>query len=232
MYFFIYKTINLINNKYYIGAHKTKNLDDNYLGSGIALRRAIIKYGKSNFKRHILFMCKSENDMYLLEKSIITKDLIENVECYNMTRGGIGSFSHIDSSGDNNVMRNNIDVKNKVILSAKLTRKKNKSYYDAISINNLKQAISNNTGKKRPEHSLIMKDHMKQQWANNKEKYRDALSSTFKIISPIGEEYETNRLKEFSKIHNLGYTSLWRSSISGYSPKKGKSKDWICIKVK
>ena len=33
MYYFIYKTTNLINGKYYIGQHHTEDLNDGYLGS-------------------------------------------------------------------------------------------------------------------------------------------------------------------------------------------------------
>ena len=43
----IYKTINLINGKIYIG-QDTKN-DPNYLGSGKIIKEAIKKYGKKNF---------------------------------------------------------------------------------------------------------------------------------------------------------------------------------------
>jgi hypothetical protein len=42
---FIYKTTNLLNNKFYIGMHSTSNLKDGYLGSGTHLRYAIRKYG-------------------------------------------------------------------------------------------------------------------------------------------------------------------------------------------
>ena len=40
----IYKTLNLINLKLYIGQHKT-SADDGYLGSGLLITRAINKYG-------------------------------------------------------------------------------------------------------------------------------------------------------------------------------------------
>ena len=53
MYFILYETTNLINNKKYIGVHKTIDLNDGYLGSGIYLRNAIKKYGKENLKSHI-----------------------------------------------------------------------------------------------------------------------------------------------------------------------------------
>jgi len=63
MHYIIYKTINLINNKIYIGAHQTKDLNDGYLGSGTLLQRAINKYGEENFKREILYELNSEKDM-------------------------------------------------------------------------------------------------------------------------------------------------------------------------
>ena len=44
--FIIYKIVNVANGKYYIGKHKTFELDDGYLGSGIAISGALRKYGK------------------------------------------------------------------------------------------------------------------------------------------------------------------------------------------
>jgi len=48
----IYKTINLINNKFYIGQDSKDN--PSYLGSGVRIKYAIRKYGRDNFKKEII----------------------------------------------------------------------------------------------------------------------------------------------------------------------------------
>jgi group I intron endonuclease len=57
----IYKTTNLINGKIYIGQDKNNN--SNYFGSGAILKKAIKKYGKENFKKEILEVCETEEEL-------------------------------------------------------------------------------------------------------------------------------------------------------------------------
>jgi len=93
LYYFVYKIINEINGKFYIGKHKTNNLNDGYFGSGKLLKRAIKKYGIENFFLEILFVCESEKEMILREKILVVPD---NEINYNLTKGGNGSFDFIN----------------------------------------------------------------------------------------------------------------------------------------
>lgn len=42
MHFYLYQITNLINGKIYVGVHKTKSLDDGYMGSGKVIQRTVI----------------------------------------------------------------------------------------------------------------------------------------------------------------------------------------------
>ena len=93
MHHIIYKTTNLINNRYYIGMHSTKNIDDGYLGSGRRLKAELNKYGKENFKREILASCSDRKALEQLEAEIVCPLLLEDVLCLNLKNGGEGGFS-------------------------------------------------------------------------------------------------------------------------------------------
>jgi len=87
----IYKTINKINNKIYVGVHYTSK-NDGYLGSGIKLLRAVKKYGAENFKRITLERCKRQNT--LKKESFWIKKLnsINPNIGYNLSEEGTGVY--------------------------------------------------------------------------------------------------------------------------------------------
>lgn len=94
MFYTIYKITNNLNGKYYIGKHQTKNLNDGYMGSGKLLKRAIKKYGIENFSKEIMFVYKTENEMNIKEKELVTLDESN----YNLCPGGHGGFGYVNST--------------------------------------------------------------------------------------------------------------------------------------
>jgi group I intron endonuclease len=97
--YYVYMTTNLTNGKSYVGKH-TGRLDDSYLGSGKHLNRAIQKYGKGNFKKVILEVCKNDEHAYEREVYWVEfYDAVKNPNFYNLMYGGEGF-----SSGEKNPM--------------------------------------------------------------------------------------------------------------------------------
>lgn len=88
----IYCIINNINHKTYIGQHKTDNLNDDYMGSGILLKQAYNKYGIENFTKSILAVTETKENVNILEKYFIESYHNEGKAEYNMAAGGDGGF--------------------------------------------------------------------------------------------------------------------------------------------
>jgi hypothetical protein len=91
-YHFIYKTTNLLNDKYYYGMHSTDNLNDGYYGSGRRLKRSLNKYGKENHKIEIIEHLPNRKSLIEREKEIVNLNEIAKEECMNLMIGGKGGF--------------------------------------------------------------------------------------------------------------------------------------------
>ena len=112
----IYKTTNLINEKIYIGQDFYNN--PSYLGSGILLKRALKKYGYSNFKKEIIDVASTIDELNEKEKYWIAFYKSQNLDIgYNIAPGGGQSIrteeykmniskNHADVNGEKNPMYN------------------------------------------------------------------------------------------------------------------------------
>lgn len=100
--YLIYKITNKLNNKIYIGAHKTIDVDDGYFGSGLLLERAVNKYGKNNFYKEIIFDLSSESEMWEKEAELVDDEFVARLDTYNLKVGGFGGFDFINKNKLNN----------------------------------------------------------------------------------------------------------------------------------
>ncbi len=102
-YHYIYKTTNILNNKFYIGVHSTDDLDDEYVGSGKRLWYSINSHGKENHTTEILEYLDNRELLRKREEEIVNEELLEDSLCMNLTKGGRGSWEYINDSSDNHI---------------------------------------------------------------------------------------------------------------------------------
>lgn len=99
MHYYLYQIKNKINNKIYVGVHKTKDLNDGYMGSGKIIRLAIEKYGIENFEKTILETFETQEAMFQREKEVVNEEFLNREDTYNLRRGGNGGFDHMIKTG-------------------------------------------------------------------------------------------------------------------------------------
>lgn len=95
MFYYLYEIRNKINGKIYVGVHKTKNINDGYMGSGKIIKAAIQKHGIENFKKVILETFENAEAMYTKEKEIVNEEFLAREDVYNLRCGGSGGFDYI-----------------------------------------------------------------------------------------------------------------------------------------
>ena len=107
MKYIVYKTTNIVNNKIYIGVHKTQNPNkfDRYIGNGVIIsknnsefkvsnadtpfRKALNKYGVQNFIRETISCFDTEDEAYKLEEELVDEEFISRNDTYNLKLGGL-----------------------------------------------------------------------------------------------------------------------------------------------
>jgi hypothetical protein len=100
--------------------HKTKDLNDGYMGSGTLIKRAISKHGIENFEKQILHIFDNEIDMKNKEKELV----VLNEMSYNLCNGGHGGFGYINSHPDKFLTEKRLNSLLPIIERQKLWRKK------------------------------------------------------------------------------------------------------------
>lgn len=113
-YGFIYITENMTNHKKYIGKKTYDKCGKwhNYLGSGDLLQKAILKYGKENFRRTVIDVADSFVDLNEREKYWINYyDATNSDEFYNIANGGTGGNTKCGYTADELTISEAIRIK-------------------------------------------------------------------------------------------------------------------------
>ena len=102
--YIVYKTTNRINNKIYIGVHRTDvDINDGYIGCGLynncnnkykhyVFHSAVEKYGAENFIRETLFEFEDSEEgkqqAYKKEAELVNRNFLKRKDVYNTVLGG------------------------------------------------------------------------------------------------------------------------------------------------
>ena len=90
---YTYMVTNNINGKVYVGSHSWsgEGIDPNYYGSGIAITRAVKKYGKENFQVEVLYYYDTVEECRADEERILTEYNVRDCpHSYNLKNAAIG----------------------------------------------------------------------------------------------------------------------------------------------
>ncbi len=89
---YLYETTNLLNGVKYIGVRRSRSgrFNPAYFGSGIHLKRALIKYGAENFRVRCLAWASSMGELGQMEKAAISRHRAAHgrASLYNISEGG------------------------------------------------------------------------------------------------------------------------------------------------
>ena len=156
-HYYIYKitcTAGSLKDHYYIGQHKTTNLDDEYKGSGRVIKDYYKKY-PNDYVKEILCWCKDENELNAKEDFYVG-DLYETDPlCLNLRAGG--NQPGISEETCKKMSENNKGMKGKhhteetkQKLSETMQGKKNPLYGKHLSEETKQKLSEANKGEKHP----------------------------------------------------------------------------------
>jgi len=226
----IYKAINKINGKSYIGQTindeipKDRHFSNALNDKKYLLSKAIRKYGYENFDWEILCECESKKDLDEMENYHILKYCAHMSDNgYNMTWGGDGGDTFSCKSEEE-----------KVEISRKISKSISKSQLGVPRTERAKKALSeaqkklwqNSDYRKKQiesfKRSVDLKRYSrvsKKNWENAE--YRDKIEKKYVITFPDGSERIVKGLRRFCRLYKLNPSNLIGVARKNRSHHKG-----------
>lgn len=219
----VYLTVNTVNNKTYIGVHKTdSDKFDGYIGCGVNINKpstykksktpfqcAVNKYGIDKFIRTTLFTFNAEEEAYKKEEELVTEDYVRNPNTYNLIVGGRYNTNHANQYKEIHVY----DIHGDYIKSFETVTEANKFINPGATTSghisrNIKNGWLTNGYQLSYEKLPFMKEYEKKK-IERSEEYREMLSKRqSKLVGKFsmdGELIET--FTSLKKCREAGYTN-------------------------
>lgn len=224
----IYKTTNKINNHYYIG--KDQKNSPLYLGSGIALKRAIDKYGRENFIKEVLEECSDPKTLAAQERAWIAKyNATKDPMSYNIAEGGFGghtgAYYKVGRSGPANAAYG----KHKTPEQKEKQRTKILQYLQTadpakLAARNLKSKIAQKGKPKNQESTAKMTATRRQQALENQITFKK-----YTLVSPTNQTFYfagKYSLVQWCKDNGHSYWTVECRLLKHIQPKSGTLVGW------
>lgn len=215
----IYKVTNIVNDRFYIGKEKRNN--KNYLGSGIMINNAIKKYGRENFKKEIIQVYETEEELNNAERYWI-KELNSFYPIgYNIGEGGEG--------GDNISKNPNKDnIRKKMSLASK-GKSKSVEHRKKMSIVTKERNLIGTFGMKGKHHTPETRKKIREA---NKGKHHTSESKQ-KMKEKRKLQIPPNKGKKFNQdwCKNISLSKIGNKSHLGYKH-TDESKEKMSKKLK
>lgn len=117
MYYYTYK-VEFTNGDYYLGQHKTTDLNDGYTGSGKKLKER-----NDPFVYDILEFYNNQEELNTAERELIGDLWLTDPKCLNMKEGGVGGWDAVNKTVDRSFMLTE-EYRNKMSKSIKKLHEK------------------------------------------------------------------------------------------------------------
>jgi len=215
-YHYFYKITNNISNKFYFGKHSTYNIYDGYRGSGTDLKIDYNRYDISTFTMTILDFFNTADEAYKKEERIVTKELVEDSNCYNINLGGSHGLIYHNSKTKDKLSKAHTgkklsdETKNKIsdALSGAPKPTRTKEHCDNISKSNKGKHRSDKIKQKMSENHVKYWEG-KHRSDETKNKISDKLKGTF-LGTSFEDRYgkiKSDEIKDKISLGNKGRVS-------------------------
>lgn len=225
----IYKTVNKINGHYYIGKDEKNN--PLYLGSGLALGRAIKKYGRENFSKEVLEECTDSDILAERERFwILYYNAVLDSNSYNIAYGGrggnTGSYYKVGRSGKlNSQYGRKYTTEERQDQSNKIKNYHNNPANAKILADRYRRSSKTQKGRPKNPKSVAKNKASKIQYFQE----YNIIRTIYILTSPEGNTYKFNGLHEITLWCKENGYSIWtvqRRLLKNIQPKSGTLVGW------